>query len=104
MLLTTALIAGPATHGRAASDFAARYAQTFWLVDRRCSNWQLCTDRELPQLWRLAGEVLASRLTSQPDLTTDDLVASVKQLYSVRSGRELLAPAIDASDTKLANS
>jgi len=103
ILLTTALIVGPATHGRAASDFAARYAQTFWRVDRRCSDWQHCTDRELPQLWRLAGEFLASRLTSQPDLRTDDLVAAIKQLDGGLSARERRAPAIDASATKLAN-
>src|SRR5258707_3504378 len=54
-------------------------------------------------MWRVAGEFLASRLTSQPDLTTDDLVAAVKQLAGGLSGRERRAPAIDASATKLAN-
>lgn len=54
-------------------------------------------------MWRFAGEFLASRLTSQPDLTTDDLVAAIKQLDGEISGHERRAPAIGASATKLAN-
>jgi hypothetical protein len=103
ILLATFLIVATPTQALAASDVADHYAQTFRRVDRRCSDWQLCTDRELPRMWRLAGEYLASRLTSRPDLTTDDLVAAIKQLDAGLSGRERHAPAIDATATKLAN-
>ncbi|HXH38743.1 MAG TPA: hypothetical protein VNN08_08965 [Thermoanaerobaculia bacterium] len=103
ILLTTALIIVAPTQALAASDVAARYAQTFRRVDRRCNDWQHCTDRDLPRMWRLAGEYLASQLTSRPDLAADDLVAAVKQLDAVLSGRERHAPAIDATATKLGN-
>lgn len=54
-------------------------------------------------MWRLAGAYLASRLTSRPDLTADDLVAAVKELDAGLSWRERHAPAIDATATKLGN-
>ena len=92
-IVFAALIAGIATQTLAANDVAARYASTFARIDRRCTDWQFCTDRELPLLWRLAGEFLASQLAAHPGATADDLVAAIKQL-----DREL-----EASATKLAN-
>jgi hypothetical protein len=103
ILLAAVLIVGHAMQGLAADSVAAHYAQTFGRVDRRCNDWQHCTDRELPRMWRLAGEYLASQLASRPDLAADDLVAVVKQLDAVLSGRERHAPAIDATATKLGN-
>jgi hypothetical protein len=103
MLLASILIVGVAAQGLAASDSAARFARTFRRVDRRCTDWQFCTDRELPKVWRHAGEFLASQLSSCPDATTDDLVAAIKRLDGELSQRERNAPPIDASATKLAN-
>ena len=103
MVLAIALIVAASTPAFAASDAAAHYAQTFRRIDRRCGDWQLCTDRELPRMWRVAGEYLAAQLTSRSDSTADDLVAAIKRLDAGLSWRERRAPAVDATATKLAN-
>lgn len=89
--------------GFAADAVDSRFAQTFRRVDRRCTDWQFCTDRELSQLWRLAGEFLASQLATRPDMTTEGLVAALERLDRELPQRERHAPAIHATATKLAN-
>lgn len=102
ILLAAALIATFSIQGLKA-DARAAFVQTFQRVDRRCTDWQFCTDRELPQLWRLAGEFLASQLANRPEMTADDLVTALEQLDRDLPRRERHAPEIDASATRLAN-
>jgi len=78
ILPAAALIVSFPIQGPAADALAAPFAQTFQRVDRRCTDWQFCTDRELPQLWRLAGEFLASQLANRPNVTPDGLVTALE--------------------------
>src|SRR5258708_4064715 len=103
ILLAAVLIAGLVTQGLAADAVDFRFGQTFRRVDRRCTDWQFCTDRELPQVWLLAGEFLASHLAARPNATSDDLVAALNRLDGELPQRERHAPEIHATATKLAN-
>jgi len=103
ILLPVALAAGLATPGIAADDAAARFAQTFRRADRRCTDWQFCKDRELPRLWRLAGEYLAARLQAHPGATAGELVAAITRLDRELPHRHRHAPEVEGSAAKLGN-